>query len=63
MAMTYICTGGCGGKVSEEEYRAGKTTCATEGCAHHGQPLEERSACDHCGTEVPVEAAHTCPVA
>lgn len=35
----YICTGECGGSVSEEEFKAGKNTCAAEGCSKHGQPL------------------------
>jgi len=34
----YVCEA-CGGSVSEEEYAAGKTTCATEGCSHKGQPF------------------------
>ena len=36
----YICTGTCGGSVTEEEYNAGKHVCGTEGCAHEGQPFE-----------------------
>jgi hypothetical protein len=34
----YVCEA-CGGSVSEEEYAAGKTTCATDGCAKKGQPF------------------------
>ena len=36
----YICTGTCGGSVTEEEYNAGKHVCGTEGCTHEGQPFD-----------------------
>lgn len=50
MAKTvYVCTGGCGGKVSEEEYKAGKTTCGTEGCPLFGHPFVKRLECEVCG--------------
>lgn len=43
MAAEYICTA-CGGKVTEAEYTAGKTTCQTYGCSKNGQPFERREA-------------------
>lgn len=49
MKTVYVCTGGCGGKVSAEDYAAGKTTCGTEGCVKHGQPFESRQECEQCG--------------
>jgi len=36
--VRYVCTGSCGGSVSEEEYTEGQK-CATESCEKHGQPL------------------------
>ena len=38
----YICTGGCGAEISEEQYKAGLTKCGAEGCSHKGKPFEER---------------------
>jgi len=37
----YICTGSCGGSVSEQEYESGKKTCGAKSCEKHGQPLEK----------------------
>ena len=57
MKAVYICTGGCGGKVSAEDHAAGKTTCGTLGCSKYGQPLESRQECEACGTVLlPAEA-------
>ena len=47
--VVYVCTGGCGGKVTEEEYKAGKMTCGTKGCSNHGQTFEKRMECEQCG--------------
>ena len=44
----YICTGGCGGEVTKEEFEAGETTCGTEGCPHHGKTFEQRLYCTEC---------------
>lgn len=41
MAAEYVCPS-CGGKVSEAEYQAGKTTCQTASCARMGQPFERK---------------------
>ena len=35
----YVCTGTCGGSVSEEEFRKGKNKCGMKGCPRHGKPL------------------------
>ena len=45
----YICTGGCGAKISEEEYHKGLKTCGTSDCPHHGQPFVKMLVCDTCG--------------
>jgi len=42
MAAQYVCTGTCGGSVSEAEYGEGKTTCGTLGCSRNGQPFTRR---------------------
>lgn len=47
--VRYICTGSCGGSVSEEEFIAGKNTCASPNCEKHGQPLEKNVECPECG--------------
>ena len=39
MSIKYICTGSCGGSVSEEEFASGKNICAAENCEKKGQPL------------------------
>lgn len=58
MKSVYICTGGCGGKVSAEEYAAGKTTCGATDCPKHGQPFEVRHECETCGAVVREDEAH-----
>jgi len=35
----YVCKESCKGSVSEEEFNAGKKTCAAEGCDNFGKPL------------------------
>jgi hypothetical protein len=52
MKTVYVCTGGCRGKVSAEEYAAGKTTCGTEGCPNFGHTFEKREECEICGAVV-----------
>lgn len=60
MSTRHVCTGGCNGSVSEEEFNAGKTTCGTESCANHGQPFEKRTVCDKCGEESEEGEEHNC---
>ena len=57
MKPVYVCTGGCGGKVSAEDHAAGKTTCATPGCAKEGQPLEAHQECEECGAVISLAEA------
>ena len=35
----YVCTGTCGGSVTEEEFKKGKNKCGMKGCIRHGKPL------------------------
>lgn len=49
MKTVYVCTGGCGGKVSAEEYAVGKTTCGAADCSKHSQPFDVRQECETCG--------------
>ncbi len=35
----YVCTGTCGGSVSEEDFLKGKNKCAASDCDRHGEPL------------------------
>ncbi len=54
----YVCTGECGGSVSEAEYAAGKTTCGTATCSRFGQPFEKKTHCVDCGAEIKDGEAH-----
>ena len=57
--VVYVCTGGCGGKVSEEEYEAGKTTCGTQSCPNFGKLFEKRLVCGQCQAEYKPEEEHS----
>ena len=59
MKTVYVCTGGCGGKVTEEEYNSGKTTCGTDSCVNHGKPFEKRMECEQCGALVKEDEKHS----
>ncbi len=52
MQTIYICTGGCGGTVTADEYATGKTTCGAASCPHFGKPFETRQECETCGALV-----------
>ncbi len=54
----YICTGGCGGSVNEEEYNAGKTVCGDPNCPKYGQPFEKRIHCVECEQDAPEGQDH-----
>lgn len=56
--VVYVCTGGCGGKVSEEEYKAGKTTCGAKDCPNFGKAFEKRWQCEECGVEYKESEQH-----
>ena len=58
LEIKYICTGGCGGEVTEEAYKAGKTTCGDPNCLKFGQPFEKRVHCKECGQDAPEEQDH-----
>ena len=58
--VKYVCTGSCGGSVTEEEHAQGKTTCALETCEKHGQPLEKRISCDSCKVLLKEGEEHCC---
>ena len=58
--VRYVCTGSCGGMVTEEEHKSGKTTCAATDCEKHGQPLEKRMYCTGCQKAYKEEEGHSC---
>ena len=60
MSTQYICTGGCGGAVSEEEFDGGTQSCGAESCQNHGQPFEKRIMCDACGGQSEEGEEHSC---
>lgn len=47
--VVYICTGGCGAIITQEQYDEGLTKCGAKGCLHHGHPFEKRLKCADCG--------------
>lgn len=59
--VKYVCTGSCGGQVSEEEYNQGKTTCGDPNCEKHGQPLEKKLVCSQCGKHFEPGEDASCP--
>jgi hypothetical protein len=60
METNYICTGSCGGSVTEEEFNNGKNTCGDPNCEKHGQLLEKRQYCPKCNVYVKEGEEHTC---
>lgn len=60
LTTMYVCTGGCEGRVTEEEYREGKTMCGAATCAKHGQPLTRMRVCGVCGAEYAEGTTHAC---
>ncbi len=44
MAVRYVCTGGCGGSVSEEQYKNGKRTCGAKDCKKYGKSFDRKEA-------------------
>lgn len=56
----FICTGSCGGVVTEEQHNEGKTTCGAEDCERHGMPLEKRNHCENCDAYFEEGEEHVC---
>ena len=56
--IKYVCTGGCGGSVTEEEYNSDNTVCGTLTCPKHGQPFEKKIYCVVCGQELTAGEVH-----
>jgi len=43
----YVCKGGCGAKLNDEEYMAHETkVCGTENCSGKGQPFIMKDCCE-----------------
>jgi len=55
----YICTGGCGAVISQEQYDDGLQACGTEGCHHKGHTFEKRMQCGVCGAIYKEEEKHS----
>jgi hypothetical protein len=58
--VRYACTGSCHGMVTEEEFLAGKDTCAAASCDRHGQHLVRKAYCSSCQVVFPEGEKHTC---
>ncbi len=56
----YICTGGCGAVISQEQYDNGLQSCGTEGCPHKGHAFEKRMKCARCGASYKEDEHHEC---
>lgn len=54
----YVCTGGCGAVITQEQYDGGLKACGAEGCSHHGMPFEKRLQCSICGALYKEEETH-----
>lgn len=56
----YVCTGGCGGEIIQEQYDQGLTRCGTKGCSRDGQPFDKRLKCASCGALYEEGETHSC---
>ena len=56
--VVYVCTGGCGAIIPQEQYDGGLTKCGADGCRHHGQPFEKRMKCTICDKLFTEDQAH-----
>lgn len=45
----YVCTGGCGAVIDQQQFDGGLQACGTDGCDHKGIPFEKRIKCTRCG--------------
>ena len=61
METVYVCTGGCGGEVSESDYEGGKNICGAEKCPKFHQPFEKRLVCPQCEAKTVEGEEHICP--
>jgi len=55
----YICTGGCGAVITQEQFDGGLQACGTKGCLHHRHPFEKRKQCGVCGAIYKEEEQHS----
>ena len=58
--IKYICTGSCGGSVSEEEFKKGKNKCQNTKCEKKGRHLEKRKFCPDCDVFFNENEFHSC---
>lgn len=56
----WVCTGGCGAKVSQEEHDTGKTACGSPSCANFGKPFEKMRECLSCRALMRQDEEHAC---
>ena len=58
--VRYVCEGGCGGMVTEEEFKAGKNKCGAPDCPNHEKPFVRKGYCTQCKATFPEGTEHTC---
>ena len=58
--VKYICTGSCGGAVTEKDFKKGKNTCQATQCEKKGKPLEKRNYCSSCDEYFKEKEKHSC---
>lgn len=56
----YICTGGCGAVIGQEQYDKGLKACGADGCKHKGHGFEKRLQCDSCADVFKEDEKHEC---
>ena len=58
----YVCTGGCGAVISQEQYDGGLQACGADGCDHKGILFEKRMKCEKCGNLYKVAEEYACTI-
>lgn len=57
--VVYICTGTCGAKISEEQFKNGLTKCGTKSCNMYGHSFKQMIECGVCGKVYAPGEEHT----
>ena len=60
VSKVFVCTGSCGGVVSENDFKKGKSTCGADHCERFGKPLVPRILCPECGDTYQEGTKHEC---
>lgn len=58
--QVYVCTGGCGAVISQEQYDGGLQACGADHCDHKDQAFEKRMKCAKCQEVYKEGEEHVC---